>query len=84
MKTLLKSVLNLSLLLTTSCSAIGYRAVTFQPCFPEDREEVSERRSELIKGTFDNFSLSPCEDYQKEILEPNKDYFKINWNFMNF
>jgi hypothetical protein len=48
MKTLAKNILALSLLLTASCSAIGYRAVTFAPCFPNEDKEKIDLKERII------------------------------------
>jgi hypothetical protein len=81
---LLSTLLVSATLLTASCSAIGYRAVTFQPCFPEDKEEISERRIKFLKENLDNFSLSSYGHEQELILKPNKDYIQANYEFMEF
>jgi len=71
----LKTLILTSVLLTLfpSCSNIGYRAVTFQNLFPEEKNQTEEPDSlNTNKKTFNNYS----NNYKPIIPDP--DYFKVD------
>jgi hypothetical protein len=79
----------------SSCSSIGYRAVTFAPCFPEEEnldepEEINEIQKVLTYKPRAESLYTKQGDllYQgstiNNMIRPDPDNIKLRFKFMEF
>jgi hypothetical protein len=75
MNTLTKIILSATLAFVSSCSNIGYQAVTVESVLPVERENTSYTDNIIIKQD----SLRTFNKYWRDI-----DYREIQWRFIEF